>query len=86
MTNLEILIKTCVELGSAQTMEALGVSSGEISLNKAISIYGRYIKEAVRDGKITPCRVGKGRNGTKYFRVVDILSLKAKEAIKAELR
>lgn len=86
MNNLDILIKTCVELGCAQTLETLGLYSGEVSRNKAISIYGNYFKEAEKDGRIRPCRVGNGRNGTKYFRVIDILSLKAKDALRAELR
>ena len=85
MNNLDILIKTCVELGSAQTIENLGLSSGEISRNKAISVYGTYFVKAERDGRIQPYRQGKGKNGTKYFRVVDILTLRAKDALKAEL-
>ena len=86
MNNLEVLIKTCVELGSAQTLEALGLTSGEISRNRAISVYGRYFKDAEREGRIRPYRVGNGKNGTKYFRVVDILSLRAKDVLRAELR
>ena len=38
--NLEILIQTCVELGSAKTLETLGLSSGEISQRKARDVYG----------------------------------------------
>ena len=34
-TNLEILIQTCVELGSAKIIETLGLSFGEISQRKA---------------------------------------------------
>jgi len=86
MNNLEILIKTCVELGTTQTLETLGLTSGEVSRNKAISVYGRYFKEAEKAGRIRPYRVGNGKNGTKYFRVVDILSLRAEDALRAELR
>lgn len=85
MNNLDILIKTCVELGSAQTIESLGLASGEISRNKAISVYGNYFLKAEREGRITPYRRGKGKTGTKYYRVVDILSLRAKDALRAEL-
>lgn len=86
MNNLETLITTCVELGSAKTIESLGLSAGEISRNKAISIYGRYFVDAERQGRITPYRVGKGRNGTKWYRITDILTLRAKDALRAELR
>ena len=47
-TNLEILIQTCVELGSAKTLEKLGLSSGEISQRKARDIYGKYFMDAAR--------------------------------------
>ena len=86
MRNLEILVKTCCELGAAQTIENLGLSSGEISRHKAIAVYGQYFVDAERDGRIIPVRVGQGRNGKKYYRVVDILSLKAKDALRAELK
>lgn len=84
--NLEILIQTCVELGSAKTMEALGVTSGEISQRRARDIYGKYFVDADRQGRIRPCRVNDGKNGTRYYRVVDILALKAQDAARAELK
>lgn len=84
--NLEILIQTCVELGSAKTMEALGVTSGEISQRRARDIYGKYFVDADRQGRIHPCRVNDGKNGTRYYRVVDILQLKAQDAARAELK
>ena len=86
MTNLEILIKTCVELGSAQTIETMGLASGEISRSKAIATYGKYFKEAEKQGRIRPVRVGTGRNGKKVYRIKDILSLKANDLLKAELK
>ena len=79
-TNLEILIQTCVGLGSAKTLETLGLSSGEISQRKARDIYGKYFMDADRDGRIILCRIESGRCGTKFYRVVDILSLKASDA------
>lgn len=86
MSNLEILIQACIELGSAKAIEAMGIASGEISRRKAISIYGKYFVDAERQGRINPVRVGNGRNGKKVYRVVDILSLKAKDAARAELK
>lgn len=86
MGNLELLIKTCVELGSAQTIETLGLASGEISRSRAIALYGNYFVNAERQGRISPVRVGNGRNGKKVYRVVDILSLKARDAARAELK
>lgn len=83
--NLEILITTCVELGSAKTMEALGITSGEISQRQARNIYGKWFIDADRDGRIRPCSIETGRAGTRKYRVVDILALKAQDAVKAEI-
>ena len=85
MRRLETLIETCIELGSARTMETLGVTSGEISQRKARDVYGKYFTDASRDGRIRPCRVENGHAGTKWYRVVDILALKAADAARAEL-
>lgn len=85
-TNLEILIQTCVELGSAKTIETLGLSSGEISQRKARDTYHKWFMDADREGRIRPCRIENGGRGTRYYRVVDILSLKAMDAARAELK
>ena len=84
--NYETLIRTCAELGTAQTLETLGVSSGEISRSKAVQVYGSWFTDADAKGRIRPIRVGKGRNGTKWYRVVDILNLRAQDALRAELK
>ena len=84
--NLEILIKTCISLGTAQTLETLGISSGEISQRKARDTYHKWFVDADREGRIRPCRVEDGKSGTKWYRVVDILALKAQDAARAELK
>ena len=86
MSNLETLIQTCIELGSAKTMETLGISSGEISQRRARDVYGKYFMDADRAGRIRPCRIEDGRAGTRWYRVVDILALKATDAARAELK
>ena len=44
--NLQILIQTCIELGSAKTLETLGISSGEISQRKARDTYHKWFVDA----------------------------------------
>lgn len=83
--NLETLITTCISLGTAQALETLGISSGEISQRKARDTYGKWFRDADTNGRIRPCRVEDGRAGTRYYRVVDILALKAQDAARAEL-
>lgn len=86
MRNLETLIQSCIELGSARTLECLGVSSGEVSQRKARDVYGKWFVDADRTGRIRPCRVEDGRAGTRWYRVVDILALKVADAARAELK
>lgn len=84
--NLRQLIETSVELGTARTLEVLGVTAGEVSQRKARDTYGKWFTDADRAGRITPCRVDQGRNGTRHYRVVDILALKVEDHARAELK
>ena len=83
--DIQRLVETCIELGSAKTLETLGISAGEISQRKARDTYHKWFVDADRAGRIRPCRIEDGKSGTKWYRVVDILALKAHDAIKAEL-
>lgn len=86
ITNYENIIKSACELGAAQTIEALGLSAGELSYTKALKTYGKWFKDAVAEGRIRPCRVESGRAGTQWYRVVTILRLKVSdETRRAEL-
>lgn len=86
MTNsVKELIQTCVELGTAQTLETLGIHSGEMSARKARDTYGKYFTDAFKQGRILPWRVEDGKNGTQWFRVVDILALRANDMAEAEI-
>lgn len=84
--NLQTLMTTCISIGTAQTLVLMGVHSGEISMRKARDTYGKWFMDAVKDGRIFPCRVEDGRAGTKWFSVTEILSLKADEVARAELK
>ena len=85
MNTLDTIISTSIELGAARTCEILGVSSGEISQRRAAKVYGKWFTQAARPRKLRPARVEDGKAGTRWYRVVDILALKVKEAARAEL-
>lgn len=86
MDNLQRLIETSIELGTARTLEVLGVSAGEISQRKARDTYGKWFSDADKAGRIQPARIDNGPHGTRRYRVVDILSLKVKDCARAELK
>lgn len=86
VNRIEHIINSACELGAAKTIEALGLSAGELSYTKALKTYGKWFKDAVAEGRIRPCRVESGRAGTQWYRVVTILQTKlADETRRAEL-
>jgi len=68
-----------------ETLRQLGLTDGEISDRQARRVYGKPFIEAVEGGLIKPVRVGNGRTGTRYYRVIDILSWKAESYEPAHL-
>ena len=86
MDALSILVETAFQRGFEKALEIHGKASGEISQNKAIKTFGKWFVDAEKDGRIRPIRIGEGRNGTRTYRLDDILSLKAVDAAKAMLK
>lgn len=84
--NLTTLVQTAIEVGAARAFEVMGVSSGEMSQRKARDTYGKWFTDADRAGRLRPIRVGDGKNGTRHYRVVDILALKVEDHFRAELQ
>lgn len=80
-----ILLTTEREIGAVQVLELLGLSAGELSTRKARDTYGKWFLDAVANGRLHPCRIEEGKAGTRYYQVLDILKLKEKDALKAEL-
>ena len=83
--NLERLIATCTELGAAKAIETLGLASGELSQRQALKTYGSWFALALRDQRIRPCRIENGHRATRWYKISDILALKAEDAAKAAL-
>ena len=84
--NLQSLIQDCISLGTASTLEQLGIHSGEVSMRQAKKTYGKWFLDCIARDRISPCRVETGKSGTHYFRVVDILTLKVEDRAKMELK
>lgn len=84
--NLQSLIQDCISLGTASTLEQLGIHSGELSMRQAKKTYGKWFLDCIARDRIFPCRVETGRAGTRFYRVVDILALKVEDDAKMELK
>lgn len=84
--HLQSLIQNCISLGTASTLEQLGIHSGEVSMRQAKKTYGKWFMDCVTRDRIHPCRVENGRSGTRFYRVVDILALKVEDGAQMELK
>lgn len=85
MDYLALVIDNAAALGAASVLETLGLTSGEISQRQALKTYGSWFASALRDHRIRPARIEDGHAGTRWYRVVDILALKTRDAAKAEI-
>lgn len=80
--------KTVKEIASAaavEVLQALGITAGEMSRNRALAVYGVWFKDAEAAGKIRPVRVGTGKTGTKWYAVSDILAARAADMSAAQM-
>ena len=79
-------LKNVATYGATEALRLAGLASGEISQNQAMKVYKTWFTEAVKKGRIRPCRMGSGISGTKWYLVSDILQLKEKDLKQAELQ
>lgn len=79
------IITTIAEEAVVRALTALGLTSGELSQRRAVALYGKWFTDAVIAGKIVPCRIDNGRNGTKHYRIEDILIAKTCDLAQAEV-
>lgn len=78
-------IAMLVASGVSTALTQLGLTSGELSANQAAKVYGKWFRDAVRTGRLSPARRGNGATGTLYYRVADILNLKAADYLDANI-
>lgn len=83
--DLQHLIRTASALGAQMALEAVGKSSGVMTQRQAEKIHGQWFKEAVKAGRLNPCKVGKGERGVKWFSIQDILLLKTTDMAQADI-
>lgn len=86
MKTIEQIVETASEAGAAHLAVTLGLTSGEISQRKARNTYGKWFADAEKAQRIRPVRIDNGKNGTRRYRVVDILDLKTADLVRAELQ
>ena len=83
--DLQRLVASAAQQGAAAALAALGLTSGEVSQRQAVKTYGKWLSEAIREGRISPARIEDGHAGTRWYRVADILALQTAYSVKAYL-
>ena len=81
----ENIVKAIAEAAAVEVLRTLGLTSGELSRNQAIKTYGTWFKAAETSGRLRPVRIGKGRTGTRWYAVQDILALRAADMSAARM-
>lgn len=77
--------RTEITLAVNTALTQLGLTSGELTYAAALKVYGQWFANAVKNGRITPIRLGEGRTPTKWYSVADILAYKAAELEEAQI-
>lgn len=75
MTKVEII--AVAQVAALEVIEKMGLTSGEITRNKAIRIYGNAFKQLEAAGLIRPVRGNGSKYSHKIYRVADIVAAKA---------
>jgi hypothetical protein len=79
------LIRVSAKAGADEALIATGQKSPMVSKRDAIKVYGSWFTESCKAGRLHPCMVGNGKNGTHWYSVREIDALMIKDATPAEL-
>lgn len=85
LTPIGRFVTACCELSVNRFAVQHGLTSGEVSRKKAIALYGSWFRSAIESGRLRPCRIGDGKNGTRWYSVDEILRLRAEDEAPGEL-
>ena len=81
--DLQRLVASAAQQGAAAALAALGLTSGEVSQRQAVNTYGKWLADAIKEGRINPVRIEDGHAGTRWYKVADILALQTAYATQA---
>lgn len=81
--DLQRLVASAAQQGAAAALAALGLTSGEVSQRQAVKTYGKWLADAIKEGRINPVRIENGHAGTRWYKVADILALQTAYATQA---
>ena len=61
------LIRVSAKAGADEALIATGQKSPMVSKRDAIKVYGSWFTESCKAGRLHPCMVGNGKNGTQMM-------------------
>lgn len=81
---LSRIIQTASALGAQMALEAVGKSSGLMTERQAIKLHGEWFKNAIKNKRIYPAKMGKGERAVKWYSIQEILLLKTTDMTKCD--
>lgn len=81
--DLQRIVASAAQQGAAAALAALGLTSGEVSQRQAVKTYGKWLADAIKEGRINPVRIEDGHAGTRWYKVADILALQTAYSVNA---
>ena len=79
------LIRVSAKAGADEALIATGNLNPLVSRRDAIKRYGQWFTESCKTGRLHPCMVGNGKNGTHWYSVREIDALMIQDATPAEI-
>lgn len=73
--NIQRIISASVEAGATAALIKAGLTNPLISQRQAEKTFGKWFANAVKDGKIYPCKIGEGSHATRWYSVNEINAL-----------
>ena len=80
--DIQRIISASMEAGATAALIKAGLTNPLISQRQAEKTYGKWFSEAVKDGRIFPCKVG---NRIKWYSVNEINAMLVADTARAEI-
>lgn len=83
--DIQRTISAAMEAGATAALIKAGLLNPLISHRQAEKVYGTTFTQAVKFGRLRPCKIGEGKSGTRWYSVNEINALIVADTAQAEI-
>lgn len=83
--DIQRIISASMEAGATAALIKAGLANPLTTQRQAEKTYGKWFSEAVKAGRLHPCKVGEGSHGTRWYSVNEINALIVADTARAEI-